>query len=459
MEVTALGHAGLRVVGSNTTGLVDPWMSRDGAFLGSWYQLPANDHLATADLLAPDWIALTTDRADRLDLDTLARVRAGTTLFIPTFASKRLLRVVTDHTALQVVEMDRAMRADLDGGGSWLRLVPAQSPAHQGAAALLSIDGVSVLDINDARLTAAQVHRARLAFGAEVDLLTVNVANPSWFPLCYCYPDRERLRIANDRLLARYEVVLRLLQVVEPRLTVPFGGPPCFLDPKLADLSHWTATPDAFPAPPQTLEWFRLHSPKNAFTTLLPGDRLSPREQLVVTDGHWEHFSYERLPRYLRDYSHQRAVELSRLHAVHPVPDAALGERFTDHFLRLAGLSRYFIERISMTVRFDVSGPAGGRWDVHLYPDQISVDLTGADASPRYRFAIESRWLAAVIDGAATWDDLLHSMRISITREPDVPNDHLFWLLRHADRDALLSIEAFERSHDVTAAHRRTLTS
>ena len=37
-----------------------------------------------------------------------------------------------------------------------------------------------------------------------------------------------------------------------------------------------------------------------------------------------------------------------------------------------------------------------------------------------------------------------------MTREPDVPSDHLLWLLRHADRNALLSIEAYERSHDLT---------
>jgi UDP-MurNAc hydroxylase len=54
MEITALGHAGLRISGTATTGLVDPWLSTSGAFLGSWYQLPANDHLATDAVLRPD---------------------------------------------------------------------------------------------------------------------------------------------------------------------------------------------------------------------------------------------------------------------------------------------------------------------------------------------------------------------------------------------------------------------
>src|ERR1700712_4431731 len=218
MEVTALGHAGLRVIGSGTTGLIDPWMTRHGAFLGSWHQLPANDHLAPDALRAPDWVLVPTARADRLDLDTLARIPAGTSLFIPAFASKRLLHLVTEHTELQVTEIGSGMRVGLDDRGSWLTLVPALSPAHQGAAALLSIDGVTLLDVNDARLTAAQARRARLALGDDVDLLTVSLANPSWYPLCYQYRDDERLEIEHRKRLTRYAVVLRLLRVIEPRL-------------------------------------------------------------------------------------------------------------------------------------------------------------------------------------------------------------------------------------------------
>jgi UDP-MurNAc hydroxylase len=344
------------------------------------------------------------------------------------------------------------MRIPLDDDGSWLTTVPAQSPAHRGAAVLLTVDGESLLDVNDARITVAQARRARMALGGTVDLFTVNLANPSWYPLCYEYPHGLRLQIEHQRRLARFHVVRRMLGVVAPRLTVPFGGPPCFLDPELADVNRWIATPEVIPAPPQVQAWLREHAPEHACTTLLPGDRLHPREQLVLADPRWEDFSYDRLPRYVRSYAHQRAVELSRLHVMHPEPDPGLGERFAEHMLRLANLSRYFLERISMTVRFDVEGPGGGHWDVHLFPDRAEVDLSGGTGPAQYRFTVESRWLAAVVDGFATWDDLLHSLRFSVTREPDSPNDHLFWLLRHSERDALLSIEAYERSHDITSA-------
>lgn len=452
MEVTALGHAGLRVVGADTSGLIDPWLTRSGAFLGSWYQLPANDHLATESLLSPDWVVVTTERQDHLDLETLARLRPGTPLFVPTFPSKRLVRLLRARTQLQVVEVGTWMRVPLDQAGSWLTLVPAQSPAHPGAAVLVSVDGESLLDGNDARLTAAQARRARLALGGSIDLATVTVTDLSWNPLCYEYPNGQKLQIEREKRLARFHVVQRLLRVTEPRLTVPFGGPPCFLDPAVADKNRWIATAGVIPSPAQAQAWLREHNPELAFTTLMPGDRCFPRGQLVVTDPRWSNFSFDRLRRYLSDYAFERAVELSRLYAARPEPDESLGERFAEHFTRLIGLSRYFLERISMTVRFDVRGPGGGRWDVHLSPDNPRVDLHGRATDVQYRFTVDSRWLAPVVDGTASWDDLLFSMRFSVARDPDVPNDHLFWLLRHGDRDALLSIEAYERSHDLVNA-------
>jgi UDP-MurNAc hydroxylase len=449
MEVSALGHAGLRVVGSDTAGLINPWLSRSGAFLGSWYPLPANDHLATSSVLSPDWVVVTSDREDRLDLATLERIPPRTPLFVPTYPSKRLLELARTRTRLQVFEVGSWMRVPLDDAGSWLRLLPAQSPAHPAATVLVSVDGESLLDCNDARLTIAQARRARLALGGRVDLATVVVADPSWHPLCYEYPPDKLLAIARQKRSTRLQVVRRLLHVIQPHLTVPFGGPPCFVDPAVAQHNRWIATPGVLPSPLEAQAWFREHSPDLPATTLMPGDRCHPRGQLVLPDPRWSDFSFDRLKSYLRDYALRRAVEISRLYATHPEPDDSLGERFAAHIQRLSQLSPYFVERISMTVRFEVVGAGGGRWDVTFQPGRTSVDLHGRAPAVPYRLTIDSRWVDAVVSGSASWQDLLFSLRVSILREPDVPNDHLVWLLRHANRNALLSIEAYERSRDL----------
>ncbi|HEU5307611.1 MAG TPA: MBL fold metallo-hydrolase, partial [Acidimicrobiia bacterium] len=85
---------------------MDPWLSTSGAFLGSWYQLPANDHLATDAVLRPDWVAISHDHQDHLDLGVLTRLPPGTPVYVPTYESKRLARLITAQTRLRVVEVE-----------------------------------------------------------------------------------------------------------------------------------------------------------------------------------------------------------------------------------------------------------------------------------------------------------------------------------------------------------------
>src|SRR5207245_6577538 len=124
-------------------------------------------------LLAPDWIAISHDHQDHLDLSTLARVPAGTPVFIPEYPSKRLARLLEAGTRLRVVEVAAWTRISLDDSGSWLAFIPEHSPMCHDAAVLVYVDGTSLLDCNDARLTAAQAQRVSAAVGGVIDVMTV----------------------------------------------------------------------------------------------------------------------------------------------------------------------------------------------------------------------------------------------------------------------------------------------
>ncbi len=451
MEITALGHAGLRISGSATTGLVDPWLSTSGAFLGSWYQLPANDHLATDAVLRPDWVAISHDHQDHLDLGVLKRIPAGTPVYVPVYESKRLVRLITTQTRLRVVEVESWTQVELDDVGSWLTFVREYSPMCHDAAVLLSVDGVSVLDCNDARLTAAQTLRAEQLVGQQIDVMTVQTSGASWHPICYEYPEQAMRAISAQKRRAKLQAVQALLRATAPRIAVPFAGPPCFLDPALAGLNQWLQPPGIFPTTDQTAAWLRERLPDQHIATLMPGDILVPRERLTLEDPHWQNFSFRNLRDYLRDYTHARAVDLSRAYTRHQVPDDTLGLRFAEHFARLGELSPYFLRQIDMTVRFEVEGPSGGTWDVELGPNRVRVDLHGRSTAVQYRFRLASRWLAAVIDGRVGWEDLLLSFRFSAARDPDVYNDYLIGLLKHADRAALTAVEEYDAHRDVDA--------
>jgi hypothetical protein len=101
-----------------------------------------------------------------------------------------------------------------------------------------------------------------------------------------------------------------------------------------------------------------------------------------------------------------------------------------------------------MTVRFEVDGPGGGRWDVRLGPDKARVNLGAGNGPVQYRFRVASRWLEPVIAGAVGWENLLPSLRFSAWRSPDLYNYYLVGLLKHADEEALQAVAAYETSRD-----------
>ena len=131
-----------------------------------------------------------------------------------------------------------------------------------------------------------------------------------------------------------------------------------------------------------------------------------------------------------------------------PAADSGLGEAFRAHLESLATLSSYFLARIGLLVRFRVLGAAGGTWDAHLGPDSVRVDLDGGQGPADYEITVDARWLAGVVSGRTRWEELLLSLRISARREPDIYNDYLVGLLKHADLAALRAVEAFEAARD-----------
>jgi UDP-MurNAc hydroxylase len=437
MEITALGHGGLRISGSTTSGLLDPWLDPAGAFFGSWFQLPANDHLATASVLAADWVAVSSPRADRLDTQTLGRVPAGTPVFLARPVAPSRVRQLRADTGLAVETVAPWARVELHPSGDWLTFIPGSAPAagaeYPMASVLLSVDGVSLLMCGATPPTSAQVLRARQAVGDRLDAATVQAADVSWEPICYDEPDAVLRALSAESRLARFQAMSTFLRDAQPGIAVPFGGPPCFLDPELTRHNRWIAPPGILPDPEQVANWLRAALPEQPVSTLLPGDRFFPADGLTLDDPRWNSFSYARLRSYLRDYAYARAVQLSRVHAAFPDPDLSLRDAFTEYLNHAIEQhpARAAVEW--SPVRFEVSGPGGGTWDVHIDGHRHRVELRHAAVDVDVWFRVASRWLAALVAGRISWAELLCSLRFSASRNFRGRGDHILQLLAGAD--------------------------
>lgn len=447
--VTSLGHAGLRIDAPGLRLLCDPWLSPGGTFMGSWFQFPDNAHLRRPDILGCDWVAISHEHLDHLDLPLLASLPANVRIVIPRYPAPTMRRRLADLPHV-IIELDAWERLALNDVGDWITVIPEQSPMCHDAAILVFTAGHAVMHTNDARLSVAQVRRATAEVGRQIDLMGVQMSGASWHPICYEYPPEVIARISGEKRRGKFKAVSRLLRSAPPRVALPYAGPPCFLDPVLRHHNDSMREPGIFPDQAQALAFLAERLPAQAAVGLLPGDRLDVATGRVDPDERWAGFSYGDTGDYLAAYADRRREEVAKVYAEYPDPPAGSGlaERFAAHFERLGGLSDYFLRRIGMTVRFEVDGDDGGTWDVDLGPERVQVHLAPGAVTPQYRLRVGARWLDAVLAGRNRWEDLFLSLRVSAWREPDVYNDYLVGLLKHADREALDAVERFETTRD-----------
>lgn len=447
--MTFLGHAGLRIDGVDVSLLIDPWLTTRGAFLGSWHQFPRNDHLDVPGQLDVDWVAVSHEHLDHMDVDVLRRLPERTRVLIPRYPSSVFRDRLTQHGVTRVIELAAWERFPLDRRGSWVTVIPEQSPMCHDSAFLLVVDGHSVLDCNDARLTAAQGRRAVVEVGGRLDVMTVQTSGASWHPLCYGYPADVQQRIEQNKRVSKFRAVQRLVRATAPRLAVPFAGPPCFLDPALAHHNASLQDPGVFPDQEQATAWLSEHLPQQHWDCFRPGDSLELGTGAVRVDPVSATFSYtEGLADYLDRYAADRAEVIAQIRDEHPEPGPELGADIVGHFTRLTSLSPWFLERIGMTLRLDVLGRNGGRWDVRIAPDGPTVQPAEETTHADYTLRLDGRWLAAVLTGRIGWEDLLLSLRFAARRDPDIYNDYLFGLLKHANVPALQAVEQYEAGRD-----------
>ena len=449
--VTALGHAGLRIDGPGVRVLADPWLSPGGAFLGSWFPFPDNAHLLTPEVLDVDLVVVSHEHLDHLDLDLIASLPETVPVVVPRYPSTIMERRLRAIGRTRIVVLDAWQRYPLNDH-DWLTVIPEQCPMSHDSAVLFMISGHSVMHTNDARISLAQARRAMTEVGGELDVMGVQMSGASWHPVRYEYDEVERERISTIKRVGKFKAVTRLVRQVEPRLVMPYAGPPCFLDDDLFELNSGLRPGGIFPDQGEALAWLADRLPTQPGACLLPGDRIALDRLEVIRDPHWDGFSLDSGPderrRYLADYAARRRPAIEAAWAANPQARPGLADRFKAHLESLGTLSEYFLARIGMTLRFDVTGPYGGVWDAHIGPGRVVVDLDGGSGHADYRLTLDGRWLDGVVTGRTRWEELLLSLRFTARRQPDRYNDYLVGLLKHADRAALRAVERFEAARD-----------
>jgi len=94
------GHNCFLIDFESTFLAIDPWLSKKGAFFGSWFQYPKNHHLQDSFIELTKnkkgFIYITHEHEDHFDIDTLSKIDKSTTLLIPRYNDKFLFNKLVE---------------------------------------------------------------------------------------------------------------------------------------------------------------------------------------------------------------------------------------------------------------------------------------------------------------------------------------------------------------------------
>lgn len=360
MQVTYLGHAGLKVETRSATLLCDPLLSPEGTFQASWFPYPDNANVLASDpgILEPTAIVISHEHLDHIDPWLLERIPSHVPAVIFRFPSPVLRRKILEVRDRPIIEMPAWESVEIAPGTS-VFFVPEESPMNHDVGIVVCGDGQTLLDLNDARLAPLQFREIKEKVGGKIDLFALQGAGASWYPMCYEYTDDRRRELSRQKRLAKFGYMARSIRVVKPTTVIPFAGPPCFLDPQLFK-HNAEMTNGIFPDQQQVVDWLAQRGINNC-VVLLPGDAWDIDGERKVPEPGWEGFSFANPEPYLTEYAERRRPQVDAVMARYPAPDASLWPEFKRYFEHLLTPEPLLQRSDRDARRVRIDGPWGWR--------------------------------------------------------------------------------------------------
>jgi UDP-MurNAc hydroxylase len=414
MRLTYLGHAGFIVELGGSRILIDPWFF--SAFLNSWFPYPDNRFLLESVLQQKfDYLYVSHLHEDHFDARFLGQFCKDVAVLLPNYRSKALGKKFASLGFRNLIPLGHRQSADLPGGVKVTMLLDTSHKEDSGL--LIEQDGFRFLDLNDCNTTLSELP-------SQIDLLAAQFSGAMWYPNCYEYaPEIMAQKVAQVRL-DLMKTLLRKCEATQAKAYIPCAGPPCFLDPSLAEFNDHDST--IFPVWSDVAGEFQAAFPATPVYPLQPGDTLDLPEFAVGG------YPGKRPSSDLVEYSVRRKGEWGEFYAGE-VPEIT-AEDVKIYFGQLQERNIHLSTDINKYIRVGMDGKT---WGVRLGQMAEDFVIEGEDPYPPEYYLITSpRVLRAVLDGETGWEEALLSLRVRLRRLPDVFDSRFMGLLRYGNEPA-----------------------
>lgn len=454
MQITFLGHAGFAVETAGALVVMDPWLSERGAFDSGWMQLPRNHHMGprVRELLESSpkqrFLYVSHEHKDHFDPEFLASIaKRDFTVVIPRFRRPELRAWFEQYGCTRIIACEDQQEVPIPGG--YLKLFLTESGTNRDSALLVRADAQAFLNLNDCK-----VHDRLGRIVAEegpIDVFTAQFSGAIWHPTCYEYPRDVYAEISRRKRDSKFEAVARSMDIVRPRAYLASAGPACFLDPKLMALNFEEV--NIFPRAGELFSFLgqRLPELSTRYCEPMPGDVLD------AAKGEFVSLVPERLTDdNFREYVCQYAVDMA--HVFRARRRNLLVDEVKEIHERLRVELQRKLDQLDLHERVVIPLYVEVK-EAPLRLLRVDFKLRRVDVVPtirdqrRYTMAVSAVDIVRVLDRKLNWEDFLLSLRVRLSRSPDVyePILHGFLGLEIEDvRDFCEGVRATEAQRERT---------
>lgn len=451
MKITYLGHAGFIVETDGAIVIMDPWLSKTGAFDSSWFQLPRNHHLAPLvyeklrDPRRALYVYVSHEHQDHFDIEFLRSLPVRRfTLLVPEFGRSALMEHFEGYECQEIVFFKHRQEIGIPGGS--LKFFVDDSRANRDSAILVRADDTTFLNMNDCKLfdTLHQVVRE----DGQIKVFACQFSGATWHPTCYEYPVARYEAMSSKKSLAKFESVAKAIELLRPDVYIPSAGPVCFLDPVLFHLN--TEPVNIFPRAPKFINYLkvRLRQPPMLIPEMMPGDVLDASSCEVEARGS-ERITEETALNYISEYAASYADYFRDRDAEQEKIDEEETMTALHRELERKLSALTLAERIKVPLYFQVGGTGKRMLKVDFGKRTVEQELLNNDID-YYEISAPAWQIAKVLARELTWEEFSLTFRTRLKRNPDVydPVLHAFLIMEAHDLehycDLLLQIESQE---------------
>lgn len=413
-SVTYLGHACFLFETEKAACLIDPWLSPKGAFLGSWRQLPPNDHCLQWVLgklkQKPVLIYVTHEHEDHYDEETLQQLlphAAG--LYIPRYENTFLKNLVQKNLKVQphlVDENDPQQFHDIS-----FKIFIDESGINRDSAIFLKSKDLSFFDGNDCKIF------DRAAWLVEqcgtIDVMSSQFSGANMHPICYEMSPEDYKQTSRQKKMRKFVATRNYINDLKPKYFIPSAGPAIFPYPEHYHLNFESES--IFPKWWEFQAYLEGKGDSVQFVPLNPGGS-------IAADGKGENTAEKLTDEKLNEIiNYYRAVD-AKQPAMPAPPEGDVLAYFEREMNSKIGVLKNNPEvRLACPLYFEIKSGGTGSAVYCIHPDRLVLEKAdkAAIAPPYYLHSTTTAAIGKLMQSGKGWGTYFLSFLFRSKRDPD----------------------------------------